>query len=320
MNESIAEALKDWIPVKLAESSPDNNCNWLYLGENSFTEPFFGDSIAKCFNLPYNSGQYRAVSSVELLPQWSQAINSIAPTAFIFHVSRCGSTLIAQMLALDPANIVLSEVPFFDELFRHGLKNNYDASYLVKAAMRFYGARRNAVNNRLFIKADSWHIHFYKELRALYPTVPFILLYRRPDEVIRSQQKRRGMQAVPGLLEPEIFKFERNKLTNLGLDEYMAMVIESYLRAFDEILQKDALAIPVNYNETAVPIIQKLAAACGLVITDDELKAMNQRAAFHGKYPDQVFEEAPLTENIPKYLHNCFDWYHQLEKIRKNRS
>ncbi len=51
-----------------------------------------------------------------------------------------------------------------------------------------------------------------EKARKLYPQTPFILLYRQPGEVIRSQQKRRGMQSIPGLLEPEIFGFTKNEI------------------------------------------------------------------------------------------------------------
>lgn len=319
MNEDSAASLNNWIPFRLAEENGQAVCRWLYTADIAFTDPFFNDTIVRCKSHAYNSRHFRSSSSPDILSEWAEQANSIAPTAMIFHISRCGSTLISQLLGLQPANIVLSEVPFIDELLRKGFSENKmnETLPLVKAAMALYGTRRTDAQQQLFIKTDSWHIHFYKQLRELYPQVPFILLYRRPDEVIRSQQKIRGMQAVQGVLDPAIFGFDKNEIMPLGLDEYMAKVIESYLSAFIEILKKDKLALPVNYKEGAVTIINKIAAATGLSIHENEKIAMRERLTFHAKYPEERFEEAQLEEKIPAYLNRSFSLYEELEKIRK---
>src|SRR5258705_13622399 len=111
MSESIASAIKNWIPYRLFEEGGENYCRWLYLGDEKITEPFFEETIGKCRVLPENSRWLtRCVSSLEVLPEWAQQVETISPTAFIFHISRCGSTLVSQLLGLQPVNIVLSEV------------------------------------------------------------------------------------------------------------------------------------------------------------------------------------------------------------------
>ena len=316
MKESISSALKDWIPFKLFEESGQDHCRWLYLGEEVFTDPFFDETIGKCWRLPYNSARYRPVSSIAVLTEWSLQIESILPTAFIFHVSRCGSTLVSQLLGLNAANIVLSEVPFIDEILQSGFKKNRSSSSLLKAAIRFYAAKRNEQQKYLFIKTDSWHIHFYKQLRELYPQVPFILLYRRPDEVVRSQQKKRGMHAVRGVIDPAIFDLTKEEITDLGMDDYLAKVLESYFTGFINILQNDKLAIPVNYNEGIVTIVKKIAAITGINLTEDEMMVMKERSGFHGKYPEQKFEEPIVEAKVPGYLVRSFELYDEIEKIR----
>jgi hypothetical protein len=319
MNENITSALKDWIPYRLQEDGYDYNCRWLYLGEEEIKEPFFNDTIAKCRKIFNNSQLRRCVSSLDILPEWADQIDSLSPAAFIFHVSRCGSTLISQLFGLNSSIIVLSEVPFFDELLRWGNKHNRkEAISLLKAAVQLYGAKRKNTDGHLIIKTDSWHIHFYAQLRQLYPQIPFILLYRQPDEVIRSQQKNRGMQAVPGVVEPEIFGFDINEITKIGLDEYMAKVLEGYFQQFIDILKSDKLSFPVNYNEGALPIVKKIAAVSGISISEDEMELMNQRSGFHAKYPDQLFTETAMSQPVPAYLENAFALYDELEKIRNN--
>jgi hypothetical protein len=259
----------------------------------------------------------RSVSNLDMLHEGSQQIGGIAPTAIIFHVSRCGSTLASQLLALNGANLVLSEVPFFDELLRWQRINGDDDSSaeLLKTAIQIYTAERNNVEH-VFIKTDSWHIFFYSIFRKLYPQTPFILLYRRPDEVIRSQQKRRGMHAVPGLIEAELFGFGNEVKEICNLDQYTANVLEKYFEAFIDILVRDPLAFPVNYNEGALEMYNKIAGVAGITTTAAEMDRIQQRAGFHAKYPDQVFAEEPIKAEIPGYCMPAYKLYLELEMTR----
>lgn len=307
-----------WIPIKLYPEKESLLCRWLYVGDKNFTEPFFDETISACRSLPENGHLKRSMSSTDMLVDWAKAIDVIEPTAFIFHISRCGSTLISQMLGLQPSNIVLSEVPFFDDLLRYGKLHNCMPGILpqLNAAIGLYGAKHNENHQRLFIKTDSWHIHFYKELRALYPTVPFFLLYRKPDEVIRSQQKKRGMQAIPNLLEAAIFGFDKDNISTMPLDEYMGMVIESYLTAFLEILKNDKAAYAINYHEGAMHITDTIASVTRMPITDAEKLLMQKRAGFHAKFPEQIFKEEQPDEAMPGYLKRSFELYDKIEHIR----
>ncbi len=311
--------LDGWIPIKLCPEENSLLCRWLYVGDKNFTEPFFDETISACRTLfPENWHIQKSTSTAEVFPGWVKEMDTIAPTAFIFHISRCGSTLISQMLGMQPSNIILSEVPFFDDLLRFGKKHHCMPAILpqLKAAVDLYGAKRNENYENLFIKTDSWHIHFYAELRALYPQVPFFLLYRKPDEVLRSQQKKRGMQAIPNLLEADIFGFDKDNISTTPLDEYMGMVIESYLTAFLEVLQHDEAAYAVNYHDGAMEVVDTIASITNLNITDEAKLLMRKRSGFHAKFPEQVFSEEKPDELAPGYLKRSFELYDKIEAVR----
>jgi hypothetical protein len=321
MENDALSALENWIPIKLLDKPNNDLCRWLYVGNKNFTEPFFDETISVCRCLPENGHLKRSISSIDILPEWAKGIDAVKPTAFIFHVSRCGSTLLAQLLGMQPQNIVLSEVPFFDDLLRYGFKNNMMGSILptLNAAIAFYGAKRNEAYKNLFIKTDSWHVHFYDELRMLYPTIPIFLLYRKPDEVVRSQQKNRGMQAIPNLLEAEIFGFDKEIISHKPFDEYMAMVLQTYFEKFVSIIEKDKNAFAVNYNEGGIAIVEKIASITGIEFAISEIAAMQDRASFHGKFPEQIFNELKVEQPIPAYLEKTIALYHQMEMIRNRK-
>ncbi len=322
MNLSSADTLQNWIPHKLFFADQEPLCHWLYIGDKSFEEPFFADTIGACYQFPVNSKFIKTVSTVDILPEWSTTINSVEPAAFIFHISRCGSTLLSQLLAMDPGHIVLSEVPFFDELLRMHYQwpgTSFETTdKWLQAAIKFYGQKRRGDERHLFIKADCWHIFFYERLRKLYPGTPFILLYRSPDEVLQSQQKRRGMQAVPGIVQPELMglTLEKDDAAFTDLDIYFSKVMEKLLEVFMQVAQKDERSLLVNYREGMLPVVKKMAAFAEVNLSPVMLQQMEERSQYHGKYPGQPFAKE-ASAGSPGFLKKCREYYYQLEEKRK---
>src|SRR5262249_22714547 len=93
-----------WLPaaVHLRDSKPI--VEWTYFGSRQPTEPFFSDSLGICRRTPF-ARLFEHHTPLEL------SSDGAAPSGFIFHMSRCGSTLIAQMLAALPRAVVISEAP-----------------------------------------------------------------------------------------------------------------------------------------------------------------------------------------------------------------
>lgn len=308
------EALRGWIPSTIDRSSDPLLCRWLYTGQHRFTEPFFSDTIAQCKLLPQNRSGRKVCSSLDMVREWCGP-GSAPPAAFIFHVSRCGSTLLSQLLALLPDNNVLSEVPFFDEALRlpyqdRGIGQEESAS-LFEAAIRWY----SRPDLKTFIKTDSWHILFYPLIRRLYPATPVILLYRAPQAVLRSQQNKRGIHAVPGLVEPALFGWNRDETLSTPFDEHLRKVLETYYTAFIDAARADDVLL-VNYSEGMEKIMYRVASHVGLALTDEARTQIAERCRYHGKYPDQAFSESATMPVLPASWARCLELYEQLEGIR----
>ncbi|WP_276480698.1 hypothetical protein [Paraflavitalea pollutisoli] len=320
MQTIVSDAIASWIPYKLFKQDELLYCRWLYTGDRRFTEPFFDETETVCLSYPENAGRHRAVGSLDILPEWSAAMDATEPSAFIFHVSRCGSTLIAQLLGMPEQHIVLAEVPFFDDLLRAHYRGQATdeglANTLLPAAMRLYGQRRRGDESHLFIKTDSWHLCFYQQLRQLYPSVPFVLLYRSPDEVIRSQRRRRGMQSVPSIIEPAVFGFDAAIGGGLSLDDYMVSVLHCYFTIMLEVVQTDQPVLLVNYNEPIMDIMERVAQASQLTLSASYREQIVERSRYHAKYPDQVFQEPVEDDPLPQGLEPVMEMYRQLDQLR----
>jgi len=318
MKNSELHPLHGWIPYKIAVDDGNTVCYWIDTYNKAYTEPFFFETLGKLRRIPRKFVYQRSVSDLSMLLEWAEQIEHIVPTAFIFHISRCGSTLMSQLLGLDEQNISLSEVPIFDNILRLRYKipqiSETYTSKLLKAALKFYGQKRTGTEKHLFIKTDSWHIHFHKQLRDLYPRTPFILLYRIPNEVFESQTKLRGMQAVPGLIEPEVFGFGSDSVL-LDLDTHIANVLSSYLNGYLKAIATDDLTLLVNYNEGIMPLMDKLSSFTQTEISLAIKQKMKDRANYHSKQPGELFSEK-LSMTAPVFLQEALDLYQQVEQKR----
>jgi hypothetical protein len=315
--------LDNWIPYKLIKQDGHIYCHWLNTYSEPFTRPFFKETILKCKSIHNNKLFFSSVSDLLSMNEWAADLNEVNPAAFIFHMSRCGSTLVSQLLATSDENIVLSEAPFFDDILRLPYKTpDFDQTAineLLTAAIKYYGQERTATNNpvgnkkkRVFIKTDSWHLFFYKQLRQLYPLTPFVFIYRRPDEVLRSHIKLRGMQAVPGLIEPEVFGFKKDE-PFLGLDVYLSQVLESYFKQCLEIIKNDKNFLLLNYNDGPMPMMEKIADFTHTALSAKDRANMTERSLYHSKKPGELFSEVAV-DHITPYLDNAMELYHKLEE------
>jgi len=317
MKNSKLHPLHGWIPYKIAIDDGNAVCYWMDTYSKPYAEPFFFETIGKLRGVPQRQAFRHSVSDLSMLLEWAEQVEHIDPTAFIFHISRCGSTLVSQLLGLDEQNISLSEVPIFDDILRLRYKipqiNAEHVNQLLKAAVIFYGQKRTGGERQLFIKTDSWHIHFYKQLRELYPYTPFVLLYRAPNEVFESHTKVRGMQTVPGLIEPEIFGFDSDN--SVDLDTHTANVLSGYLRAYLKVVANDRLALLVNYDEGIMPLMDKIAAFAQIELSPAIKQKMQGRSTYHSKHPGELFSEK-LDMTVPAFLGEALSLYRQAEQKR----
>jgi hypothetical protein len=323
MKSDYAKMLEGWIPWKLLENNDGLHIEWLFIGGKEFTEPFFDDTIRSCKTLPENRKGYKIISDLSLLHDWHRAIPSHQPAAVIFHVSRCGSTLLSQLLSSDRSHVVLSEVPFFDALlrlkFRKESVTKEGINDLVKAAVDFYALNPATEQPRVFIKTDSWHLYFYEQYRQIYPDALFVILYREPLAVWESQKRQKGFHAVPGLLEPELFGFEITGELICNFDLYLAAVLESYYKKMISMVASDKKILLVNYNQGMQKIASRLYHLTGVELNNQMEELFTERSRYHAKKPNQIFSEESKNQPVPAFLTTCFALYSQLDQMRKER-
>jgi len=295
--------LINWIPYKLVHQDNEWQLLWLDLQEKHIEEPFFDETIQLCRNRMKERSGYVPTSSLDFLAEAAKHINSVPPDAFIFHVSRCGSTLLSQALATAETNIVLAEVPLIDEILRmneqDGSVNEVQQEIWFKSAVALMGQKRKSGYKQLFIKLDSWHIHFYPLLRKWYPDTPFFFLSREPKAIIASHHRRRGIHSIPGMVNADILKVVTAEKHYHDFNLFTAEVLANYYKALQATLLSSHPKNTFFDYGWGADLLLKLFFKV-VMPTDAVNGKMLSRLNFHSKSPDEKFNGDYKSE-LPNY-------------------
>lgn len=287
--KNIDHPLSNWIPYKLIETDKEAYFEWIYLADVNFAEPFFTDTIAKCNGHKFNSKQNKAVSTVENLIEWSQELESVELRSLVFHVSRCGSTMLSQCFAASAQNIMISEAPIIDQVLRSDYFGLDKKTALIKAVLNFLGQKRFPQQKHLIVKLDAWHIFNAGYFRSIFPEVPFGLLYRNPTEVLKSHQKMMGMHMVPNLIPPSVFGISSQEIEETSFRQYGALVLEKYFQGFLDFYETNQNAAILNYNDGMKNALEKFISFIDIEYSHEELEKMLERLKQHSKDKNTVF-------------------------------
>jgi len=120
----------------------------------------------------------------------------IAPNGFVFHEARCGSTLVANMLASDPSNLLYSESkpPPLVALHCPHCTRAQKIEYL-RVLVAQMGRGRATGHSKLFFKFQSVMVLHMDLLLEAFPSVPWAFVHRNPVEIMVSMMKHGGGHA-----------------------------------------------------------------------------------------------------------------------------
>ena len=278
-----------WLPVRAEWRDHELIVRWAYLGARRLLEPFFEESVLRCLSKPFNR-LFDYSTPIDALAGWLKQHPGLPPTGFIFHMSRCGSTLVSQMLAAIPRNVVVSEASPIDAVVqakrhRPDLDDEQHAAWL-RWMIGALGQPRSGDERHVFVKLDSWHALALPLFRRAFPTVPWIFLYRDPLEILVSQLRQRGMHMVPGLIG-DIFGFEAFQSTQAP-EIYCAQVLA---RVGDGVLRDYTpdRALLVNYHELPAALWTAVMPHFGVPCSADDRAAMAEAARYDAKSPGLPF-------------------------------
>ncbi len=317
--------LRDWMPIRFYPDADGQFVDWCHVGRERFIRPFFEDTINVCLRRPFNL-LFRHQTPIEFLGEIYDRSPGIRPTGFIFHASRCGSTLVSQMLASMPSSIVISEAPPIDSILRTETRGSVESSETrvrwLKWMVNAFGQKRHGSEEKhLFIKFDSWSTLSLDLVRTAFPDVPWIFLYRNPIEIIVSHMDQRGVHMIPGVIPGLLHGITTSAVMQMPHEEYCARVLKRICRsAIDNAI--DAKGLFLNYSSLpgAVTVI---AEHFGLKLSTEDLERVGSVARYNAKTPQMEFEPDSVKKNraaSAKARAAAVRWvepvYHELESLK----
>jgi len=287
--------LKGWLPVSISRHTSEPVVDWCRMGKRRFRESFFDHTVQTAMQEPF-SLLFRHQLPLDSLIEWQERSPGPAPSGFIFHMSRCGSTLVSQMLAALPGHIVLSEPPPLDALLRMDRRGASDEQRIawLRAWASAMGQPRNGEHS-LLVKLDAWHVFDLPLLRRAFPDTPWIFLYRNPVEVMVSAIGNPGMHLVPGMVDVTTLGIDQGQVLQMPQAEYIARVLAAVMRAgLEGVVSLGGKAI--DYETLPEGVFSSIAPHFGLSLSREEIEAMQAITAYHAKTPSFNFEPDSETK------------------------
>ncbi len=281
------DAWDDWLALGLQ----DDQLVWRKATSSGLNAPFFADHFL------HQAPSQRLIHLQPLArsPEHYSGYSALPLHAMVFHSSRCGSTLLMQMLASDTRFLALSEPPLFDAALSswlHGQISQTDFCHAIHALC----LKRDAEIQYPVIKTDSWHLPQLPLLRQLFTKTPMLFLFREPAEILASHARQTGPQMIPGMLD----------LTMLGLQNHSEHwdfhswpdFFLTHLYELAAVYQQSYGLKLINYSDLPEALWQTLLPDWQISCNEAQLSAMQQRSQRHAK-SGQNWQGDPQTRPCP---------------------
>ena len=285
--------LDNWVPLRLYARDRRAMVDWAHLGEERFTDPFFEQTIARCLQHPADI-LFRHQTPMETLRELYEQRRGLVPSGFIFHMSRCGSTLIAQMLAAIERNIVISEARPIDQVLGASMNESQRIDWFrwLLSAL----AQPRCGESNFFIKFDAWHTVQLPLILRAFPNVPWVFVYRNPVEVMVSLHRERGVQVMPGVLSPAMFGLDPHELWITRLDEYAARVLARICEVA-LVHRQQGHGRLVDFTELPNVVPDALLKFFNVNYSAEEMERLQAASQFDAKRPGLYFESDVAAKN-----------------------
>ena len=283
-----------WLPIRLYVAQGTLWVDWCFRAQTTLRAPFFHDDVAALLRSPFNLVFRRQTPMADMVT-WAQ--NAARDTghaplkAFVAHTSRCGSTLLSQMLAHQPTHVVMAEPTMLDTLLGIGaqLPELSRAEHITwLRALVFALGQTPAHEQHLVIKLDAWHVLQHDLLSAAFPDVPWLFLYRNPIEVAVSQFEQRASFMVPGLVPALRQLAPVADALAMGTEAHIARVLGQIFAAGALLCERGGVRA-VNYATLPDALWGELRPLLGLSADAASVAALRATGARNAKSRSQLF-------------------------------
>ena len=248
-----------WMPVDAVVVDGRPGLRWMKLADVSFTEPFFQQTVDRVRG--EDPERVERFTEFDALLQLDQLLPRVEPAGFIFHSSRCGSTLLANACRSLTNSLVLSEANAIDKLVARFITDAGDPikeklySVFLRAVVNALAQQQDQAERRVFIKFSCCSVSQLERIKRIWPRVPWVFLYRDPVETIVSNitnppawlldEDHRVLAHITGTSAAEV--------AQMSLEELCARSIGSFFTTAHTLANENSMLL--NYKQLSSPAI-----------------------------------------------------------------
>ena len=256
------------------------------LPDGPATEPFHDEYLTRCWQSTTLNQLITPTTAVQSLAACAGRVPRAQPAGFIFHLSRCGSTLLSGCLSELGDAVVFSESPVLAEVLLDPALSLQDKRAHVESLIDLKASL--FPGRRVVVKWNAWDIFQWALLRGLYPAVPVVALVRDPMEILASHHALVGrhMSGDPSLAcVASVFSTS----TAASVLDHRIGVLEGLLQAMGTLEESPFLSC-IDYSQLHGETIRQVASMFGLRCGAEGLLRMEQRMQSNAKLPGTRFE------------------------------
>lgn len=279
-----------WLPTRSVQTIDGPAFDWLWFGARRLDQPFFEDEVRSAAALPIN-WLLRIRTGLAELIAGAGGQESLSLQGMVFHMSRCGSTLAAQMLGAVPGHAVSSEPEPLDVVLRWSAESGASldqAKAAIRAMVAALGRVRAPGGRHHFIKMEVWHTLFLPLLRQALPDTNWIYLHRDPAEVLVSLREMPSHHIIPSVIPAAYFGLA--ELPEIDHQAYAPFALAHLASAVPDHWHLGG-GLVLDYPEISAAMPTKVAEHFGLALDATERAAMAEAGTRDAKSPGKAFTE-----------------------------
>jgi len=277
----LLEDLKGWLPVDAVVVEGRPGLVWMEMSGVRLTEPLFQQTVERA----RSEKRAERFTGFDVLLQLEKQLESVQPTGFIFHSSRCGSTLVANACRAVSHSIVLSEANAIDKLIARFITDVDNPvkeslySVFLRGVVHALAQRRSAEARHLFIKFACCSFAQLERIKRIWPNVPWLFLYRDPVETIVSNMK----DVPPWLIDNDrrVLSSIIGNTAEMGLEELCARTIGSLYSTAYQLANGNSMLL--NYKQLSVPVIARVLNFFKVSLSSEELERIARTSEVYSK-------------------------------------
>ena len=278
--------LKGFLPVDAVVVDGRPGLLWMDINGIDLAEPFFHQTVARA----KQANRQEVFTEFDALLQLEKTLDSVAPTGFIFHSSRCGSTLVSNAFRAIHDSIVLSEPTAVDKLIARfitdaptGSVKESLYSVFLRGVVHALGQRRQGTEKHLILKFACCSFAQFERIHRIWPKVPWLFLYRDPVETIVSNLA----DVPPWLLDNDrrvvasIMGVSTAEANEMPLEEICARTIGGFYSLAHRLAHEGGMLL--NYNQLSLPVISRVLNFFNLIPSAEELETISRGSRTYSK-------------------------------------